>query len=340
MEPEPCKPDIYVLGENVCDNLISAEVMPPVDGILIPAKVTGCKRDAVGQPMGNPNANPVLDTQVYEVTFPDDHTSEYAANIIIKNTFWQVDSEGNTHLYFQEINDHRCDDSKSLDTKSKTTKGWRLQVLWKDGSTSWKHLREMKESNPIEAAEYAVANQIHEEPAFRLWVKHTLKKRNHFTLAVKARCKRKCFKLGIEIPTTFERALQIDQEMGTSLWTKAIEKEMLPVFPAFKILEENEPVPVASKFICCHMHFELKLDPTRKARYMAGGHMTDPPITLTYSSVVARDSVHLAFLMAALNNLEIVTADIGNAYLNAPTKKRSIQFVLLSLVQGLLVELL
>ena len=51
VEPMSCKPDIDVLGEKFYDNLISAEVMLPVDGILIPATVTGCKRDATGQPV-------------------------------------------------------------------------------------------------------------------------------------------------------------------------------------------------------------------------------------------------------------------------------------------------
>ena len=57
----------------------------------------------------------------------------------------------------------------------------------------------------------------------------------------------------------------------------------------------------------------------RQARYVAGGHMTDPPSTLTYSSVVWRDSVRIAFLFAALNDVDVLAAVIGNAYLNAPT---------------------
>jgi hypothetical protein len=64
------------------------------------------------------------------------------------------------------------------------------------------------------------------------------------------------------------------------------------------------------------------MDFTRKARFVAGGHVTDPPTSITYSSVVARDSVRLAFLIAALNDLDILSADIGNAYLNAPTKEK------------------
>jgi len=55
--------------------------------------------------------------------------------------------------------------------------------------------------------------------------------------------------------------------------------------------------------------------------------MTDPPAHLTYSSVVSRDSVRLAFLSAALNDLDLLAADIGNAYLNANTKRKGIQFV-------------
>jgi hypothetical protein len=53
------------------------------------------------------------------------------------------------------------------------------------------------------------------------------------------------------------------------------------VIPAFRILDQDESAPIGSKFIRCHMHFELKLDLTRKARFVAGGHMTNPP-TFSY----------------------------------------------------------
>jgi hypothetical protein len=38
------------------------------------------------------------------------------------------------------------------------TKGWYLKVRWKEGSTTWEMLRDLKESNPVEVAEYAVTN--------------------------------------------------------------------------------------------------------------------------------------------------------------------------------------
>ena len=45
----------------------------------------------------------------------------------------------------------------------------------KDGSTSWEALKDLKESNPVEVAEYAVGAKIVSEPAFAWWVPFTLK---------------------------------------------------------------------------------------------------------------------------------------------------------------------
>ena len=64
------------------------------------------------------------------------------------------------------------------------------------------------------------------------------------------------------------------------------------------------------------------MDLTRKARYVAGGHLTDNPSSLTYASVVSRESVRIAFLLAALNDLNILAGDTQNAYLNAETKEK------------------
>jgi hypothetical protein len=55
---------------------------------------------------------------------------------------------------------------------------------------------------------------------------------------------------------------------------------------------------------------------------VAGGHTTETPTSLTYSSVVSRESVRIAFTLAALNGLDICTADVGNAYLNAKCRER------------------
>ncbi|KAL7523403.1 hypothetical protein ACHAXR_000160 [Thalassiosira sp. AJA248-18] len=56
----------------------------------------------------------------------------------------------------------------------------------------------------------------------------------------------------------------------------------------------------------CHLIFDVKMEFTRKARFVAGGHMTETPVGLCYSSVVSRDSVRIAFLVTALNDLDIL----------------------------------
>ena len=45
--------------------------------------------------------------------------------------------------------------------------------------------------------------------------------------------------------------------------------------------------------------------------------MTEAPALLTYSSVVSRESIRIVFMVAALNDLDVLVADIGNAYLKA-----------------------
>ena len=74
--------------------------------------------------------------------------------------------------------------------------------------------------------------------------------------------------------------------------------------------------------IRCHLIFDVKMDFTQKARFVTNESMTDTPVDLCYLSVVSRDSVRLAFPVAALNDLDVFTCDIGNAHLNAPCQEK------------------
>ena len=64
-----------------------------------------------------------------------------------------------------------------------------------------------------------------------------------------------------------------------------------------------------------HFVFDIKLGEgfRRKARLVADGHKTQPPSSVTYSSVVARDSVRICLLLAALNELQLKGGDKENA---------------------------
>ena len=47
------------------------------------AKVVGRASDRDGMPIGEFNENPILNTRVYDVMFPDGNIQEYSANVII-----------------------------------------------------------------------------------------------------------------------------------------------------------------------------------------------------------------------------------------------------------------
>jgi hypothetical protein len=161
----------------------------------------------------------------------------------------------------------------------------------------------LKESYPAQVAEYAIVNKIAEQPAFAWRVPYVLRKREWIIQKVKPRYWKRTHKYGVELR----------RNTGTSFWTDVIEKEMKNVLPAFEF-RDDDVMPPGFKKIDCHMVFDVKLDLRRASN--------GPQKESVYSSVVSRDSVRLAFLIAELNDLEILSADVQNAYLNAPTKER------------------
>jgi hypothetical protein len=170
-------------------------------------------------------------------------------------------------------------------------------------------------------AEYAVANKILEEPAFKWWAQHVLRKRDQIIRKVKSRYWARTHKYGVLLPKSVEEALRFDRESGTDLWQKAIEKEMKTIDYEFHFPEDGK-APVGYQKIDCHMVFDVKMTLERKARYVTGGHQTEPTKDITFASVVLRDSIRIAFLVAALNDLDILSADISGAYLNAKAAEK------------------
>ena len=85
-----------------------------------------------------------------------------------------------------------------------TTAGWHFLIQLSDRSQLWKPLRDLKAEHPIEVAEFAVANRIDDEPAFKWWVRYTLQKRDRIIASVRSRVLKRTHKYGIEIPTSGE----------------------------------------------------------------------------------------------------------------------------------------
>jgi hypothetical protein len=179
-EPEFHMPDIDDLDEHdvdIYDQYVGASVQLSIGDKVHTEKVTERKRDLDGVARGKASANPMLDTRTYNIEFRDGCSEEYTANVISENMHAQCDKEGNRFLMLQEIVGHKTDGHAveradvyikvgSNTQIRKTMKGLHLCVEWKDGTKSWERLADLKEINPVEVAEYAATNNLHDKLVF------------------------------------------------------------------------------------------------------------------------------------------------------------------------------
>ena len=130
-------------------------------------------------------------------------------------------------------------------------------------------VKDIKDSNPIEMAEYAIANKIAEEPVFAWWVPFTLRQRNRAINKVQKKYWRTTHKFGIRLPHSTAEALQMDRENGNTLWGDSIKKEMAKAKVAYQAQQGVNPhdvrsgkVPSFTGFqeMKCHMIFDVKID--------------------------------------------------------------------------------
>ena len=137
---------------------------------------------------------------------------------------------------------------------------------------------------------------------------------------------RKSHNFVIQVPKTVKEAYDIDRQSGTYFCTNAIAKEITDICIAFENLDGVTPdemrkgnIETGYEHINVHMIFDSNMDGkfNRKAIFLADGHTTAQPSSITYSSFVSRESVWILFLLASLNDFDVFVYGIGNAYLNA-----------------------
>jgi TATA-binding protein-associated factor Taf7 len=64
--------------QEAIDTYLQAEVLLPIAGEMLTGRVSKRKRDADGNLRGSAT-NPIMDTRMYVVTFPDKREAEYSA---------------------------------------------------------------------------------------------------------------------------------------------------------------------------------------------------------------------------------------------------------------------
>ena len=266
------------------DCIINAEVQMQLDEQIMKGTVKRRVLGLDGRTTGKYDNNPYRNSIVYKVEFADGEVREYTANLIAEGMLAQVDTEGNHLPSMEGIVNQRRDDSMAIPKVDryvynkrgrqrlrKTTQGWWFLVRWKDQSESWMRLADLKESYPIETAEFATSRGLDDEPAFAWWVPHALRKRDAIMLALKTRVRQSKHKYGIEIPTSVEHAKKLDMNEGNDFWMKALAKEMFNVGVAFEILEQGQKAPHGWHLVMGHLVWDVKMDFTRKARWVLDG---------------------------------------------------------------------
>jgi hypothetical protein len=117
-----------------------------------------------GLPIGRTrNPNPVFDNQ-HKVEFYNRSVAVYTANIKAENLAAINNAEEQPNAWFRVLIDHRTvsnatsmsnmpyTDKRGVSKPRMTSDGWELYFQWTNGTTCSLPLRDIKDSNPIEAA--------------------------------------------------------------------------------------------------------------------------------------------------------------------------------------------
>jgi hypothetical protein len=134
-------------------------------------------------------------------------------------------------------------------------------------------------------------------------------------------------------------SLLLGMQLTSTVKTKTLSGRMLLpkrwatfVF-AFEVLGPGVRAPPGWHKASGHLIYDMKMDFTRKARWVKDGHKTPNSTTSSFAGVVSRDSIRISLTYAALLGLPIIGADIRNAYLQALSLKK--HFIICGLECGL-----
>ena len=98
------------------------------------------------------------------------------------------------------------------------------------------------------------------------------------------------------------------------MWRDVIitELKQLDDFQVYRTINTDETLEGYQK-LPYHVVFDVKFDLRRKARLVVGGDHQTGPKDESYSGVVSLTTIRILFLLATINKLHLLAADIGNA---------------------------
>ena len=202
----------------------------------------------------------------------------------------------------------------------------KLQVLFISGEKHWYPIDVVRMESPMVIIEYALQNHLVSQRHFK-WITAFCNNNDLEALILKAKLagREPKIKFGVQVPMSQKQAILLDNANGDKLWVTAIEKELKQIneYETFKVLEKGDIMPEGYQLIPYHVVFDCKFDFRRKARLVAGGNFTEaPPPEDIYSGVVGMETIRYCMQVAAMNNLQVCAADVGNAFLYGKTREK------------------
>ena len=92
------------------------------------------------------------------------------------------------------------------------------------------------------------------------------------------------------MPRSYDEALELDKKNNNNLWKEAAQKELDQLFE-YRTFEDigtdTSRIPNGFKEVKVKMIFDVKFDLRRKARLVAGGHLTEDPNDAVYSGIAS-----------------------------------------------------
>jgi hypothetical protein len=211
-------------------------------------------------------------------------------------------------------------------------KGSQYNVLveWETGEITAEPLSVIAADDPVTCAIYARDNGLLDLPGWRRFRKLAKRQKTFTRMINQAKLKSfhtaPLYKFGYEIPKNYAHAMRLDEKNKNHLWKDAIDMEFTQIkeYQTFTDYGHHTKavIPSGYKKIRVHLVFDVKHDGRHKARLVADGHLTDVPTDSVYSGVVSLRGLRLVTFIAELNNLQLWSTDIGNAYLEAKTSEK------------------
>jgi hypothetical protein len=196
--------------------------------------------------------------------------------------FINEDDEQDGMWKFKEIRSHQGPLSPT-DPDYKGSR-WNVLVAWETGEVTLEPLKNVQHEK-IMCAMYAQKHGLIDTPG---WVQFSkLAKRSKKLLRMANQARLHSFRtapiymFGHQVPRNHDQAVEIDLQNGNTRWQDAEKEELSAVlgYGTFNDHGKGAPGPNGHKKITVHFVFACKHDGRYKARLVAGGHLTDTPLT-------------------------------------------------------------